>query len=259
MGLRLTVDRSKWHERVRMVATGFPGVIPVVKGNGYGFGRAALFPVAAEISDTIAVGTVYEAAGAPDDRRLIVLTPHVGALPEEMPRRTALTVGSIEHVDALRAQRWRGAVIVKLESSMHRYGVSAGRLEELTDAVIDAGLDIVEYSLHLPLAGSDEQRSREIEVWLARLDDRVPLSVSHLDETTYAQLRATNPDRVLRIRLGTHLWHGDKRLLHLTADVVDVRRLSAGDVVGYRAAPVPTDGAAVLIAAGSAHGVHPLD
>jgi hypothetical protein len=55
------------------------------------------------------------------------------------------------------------------------------------------------------------------------------------------------------------MWLGDKALVHLTADVLDSRPVRAGDVAGYRAIPVPGDGHVVLVAAGSAQGVGPLD
>src|SRR3954454_24497695 len=141
MGLRLTVDRDEFTDHVRSIGDSFPGLIPVVKGNGYGLGRAVLFPIAARISDTIAVGTVYEAVGTPpDDRRLMVLTPHVSRLPAELAPGSVLTVGSLEHIDALRHQHWHGDVVVKLESSMHRYGIAADRVDVLRSALAAAGL-----------------------------------------------------------------------------------------------------------------------
>ena len=259
MGLRLTVDGDKFDDRVASVAAAFPGLIPVIKGNGYGFGRPLLFPIAARVSDTIAVGTVYEAVGAPADRRLMVLTPHVAALPENLAAQAMLTVGSLAHVDALTRASWRGEVVVKLESSMHRYGVSADHLDELASAVVAAGLTCAGYALHLPLDGSDEQRLAEIEAWLPKLDDAATLSVSHLGASTYAQLCAAHPDRRFRIRLGTQLWHGDKQHVRLSADVLEVRTIRSAESAGYRRVTVPADGSLVMIAAGSAHGVQPLD
>jgi alanine racemase len=47
--------------------------------------------------------------------------------------------------------------------------------------------------------------------------------------------------------------------LHLGADVLDVRPVRAGQHAGYRQGTVRCDGTIVVIAAGSAHGVQPLD
>ena len=82
--------------------------------------------------------------------------------------------------------------------------------------------------------------------------------VSHLSSDGYGNLRDSWPGRRFRIRLGTALWHGDKRTLHLGADVLDVRPVRAGEHAGYRQQRVPADGRLVMIGAGTAHGVHPL-
>ena len=103
MGLRLSVRRSAWDAHVASVAA-LPGIVPVVKGNGYGFGRPVLMPIAARLiapSANIAVGTVYEAHDVPADRSPWVLTPHLARLPADLPAHSVLTVGSIAHVAAL--------------------------------------------------------------------------------------------------------------------------------------------------------------
>jgi hypothetical protein len=79
--------------------------------------------------------------------------------------------------------------------------------------------------------------------------------VSHLGGEAYASLPA---DRPFRIRVGTSLWHGDKSALHLGADVLDVRPVSAGTAAGYHQGAVPSDGHLVMIGAGTANGVTPL-
>ena len=103
-----------------------------------------------------------------------------------------------------------------------------------------------------------------ITTWLAALEaleglvPSVPLSTSHLDPASFAALVATHPRRRLELRLGTALWHGDKSMLHLDADVLDTHPVDAGTPAGYRGDPVPSDGTLVMVGAGSAHGVAPL-
>ena len=43
MTLRLTVNRQAWLDHVRLTASQHGTTLPVVKGNGYGFGRPILF------------------------------------------------------------------------------------------------------------------------------------------------------------------------------------------------------------------------
>ena len=45
MALRLTVQRAAWESHIDAIAAGVDGLVPVVKGNGYGFGRQTLHPM----------------------------------------------------------------------------------------------------------------------------------------------------------------------------------------------------------------------
>jgi len=266
MGLRLSVHRSAWVRSVDGAAAQRPGLIPVVKGNGYGLGRTTLMPLAARLTANgqIAVGTVYEAADVPADRTALVLTPHVDALPATLPRTAVLTVDCIEHVEALTRHGWTGKVSIKLASSMHRYGASLADVRHVREAVEAAAMTVVGYGLHLPLAGSDASRRIEVTDWLQFLGPGPePLSISHLDPSTASELSAdvlpSRPGRSILVRCGTSLWHADRTLLHLTADVLGRHRVQAGAAAGYHATEVPRDGHVVLVGAGSAHGVRCLD
>jgi alanine racemase len=235
-----------WRSHVASVVNAVDGLVPVVKGNGYGFGRVELAHLAAEFADTVAVGTVHELAGLPDELNVVVLTPTLAP-----PDTTAaiLTVGSGAHIAGLAG--WRGRVLVKLASSMQRYGRGA----ELVDEARSSGLDVVGVSIHPPLAGSAGDHAREIVERLDSIEPTLPVWISHLDPTTAATL----PDsHTYRLRLGTALWHGDKSFLHLDADVLDVRAVDEGRPAGYRQAPVAGDGHLVMIGAGTANGVAPL-
>lgn len=254
MTLRLTVDAAAWNDHVERTARSMPGLVPVVKGNGYGFGRGPLSAVAAELSTTIAVGTVHELDHVPAGVSAAVLTPTRRAPTELSP---ILTVGSLDHVAALAG--WPGRVIVKLASSVRRFGTTRELLGPLTGAVRAAGLEIVAFGIHPPVAGSDDEHLDDITSWLDVLDPADEVWVSHLSARAYRDLRDAWPDRRFRMRAGTALWHGDKGALHLGADVLDVHPVRAGERAGYRQAAVPGDGTLVMIGAGSAHGVHVLD
>ena len=87
------------------------------RATGTGSGVDTSATIASEFADTIAVGTVYELDGLPDGPTPVVLTPTLEA-PEDIS--PILTVGSLEHVAALGS--WPGRVVVKLASSMRRFG-----------------------------------------------------------------------------------------------------------------------------------------
>ena len=61
MSLTLTVDGDRWRQHLRRVADDNPGLMPVAKGNGYGFGLGRLARKAEWLGvDTLAVGTYEE-------------------------------------------------------------------------------------------------------------------------------------------------------------------------------------------------------
>lgn len=251
MTVRLTVRTAMWRSHVARTVAAYEAaggegcVVPVVKGNGYGFGRGPLATIAADIADTVAVGTVHELDGLPVGVAPVVLTPTL-QMPPDAPPGTVLTVGAPAHVDTLAG--WRGPVIVKLASSMRRHG----RGPELIDAARHAGLDVVGVGVHPPLAGTDDDHRAEIDAAITAVDPALDVWISHLGPATLASLPASHR---YRVRLGTALWHGDKSFLHLGADVLDVAPVTAGTTAGYRQRAVPADGHLVIVGAGTAHGV----
>lgn len=240
MALTLYVAPA-WRTHISEVWDQHPGIVPVVKGNGYGFGRDRLFKIcAARDVDIIGVGTVHEVAGVP--ARAMVLTPLSGAevaLVDDTPDDTIFTVGSARDARALAGRR---PAVIKLASEMGRYGVLSHERSEVEHLV---GANLHGYSIHLPLDGG--------QVMAADLPDASLLYVSHLESTPrISGLR-------VRQRIGTRLWLGDKSNLRLRADVVHVRVVHAGEVAGYRRRTIGGDGAIVMVSAGTAHGVQLLD
>ena len=258
MTVRLTVDRAAWDSHVAGALGSYgDGVVSVVKGNGYGITRSFLHGVAAANgARLVCVGTVHELADVPNELTAVVLTPTLTA-----PAGTGaiLTVGSLEHVRAL--EGWAGIVMVKLASSMRRYGATVSQLAALTTAIDGAGLQVAGFGLHLPLHGDDDSRVAEVEAWLPHLPPTAEVWVSHLRPETFHALSAAHPARRFRIRLGTALWHGIPRggFVQLTADVIQTQRVRAGEVAGYRQTVVSFDGTLVAIGAGSTNGIALLD
>jgi alanine racemase len=244
--VRLTVYSAEWRRHVRSIVDATPGLVPVVKGNGYGFGRRHLAAIAAEFADTLAVGTVHELDGLPNGPTPVVLTPALEA-PEDT--HAILTVGSLEHIAALGS--WPGRVIVKLASSMRRFGGGIGLVEKARAA----GLGLEGVAIHPPLAGDARHHRAEIERWLDAVDPSLDVWVSHLTPSEYALLPNSHN---YRLRLGTALWHGDKSELRLEASVLHTSTIAAGERAGYRLGTADRDGTLVIIGAGTANGVHPL-
>ncbi len=251
MTLTLTVDADRWHHHLRSVAEPLGDrLIPVVKGNGYGFGRQRLCAEARAFSDIVAVGTVHELDiyAGPDawDGDAVVLTPVLEVDPG-LDERAILTVGSTAHLHGIAGRR----VVVKLVSAMQRYGAGI----ELIDAARAAGAQVVAVSIHPPLVGD---RVGEVTRWVDAIPADLEIWASHIDPDEFATLAVAGGPERFRVRSGTGLWHGDKSMLHLGADVLDTRPVTAGTPVGYRQQPAAADGTLVMVGAGTAHGVRPL-
>ncbi|MGZ8758816.1 MAG: alanine racemase, partial [Aeromicrobium sp.] len=78
MPFALHVNSERWHRHLRTFARATPGLVPVIKGNGYGFGRDLLARESeALVLGMIAVGTYGEVAGALESFSgdVMVLTP----------------------------------------------------------------------------------------------------------------------------------------------------------------------------------------
>lgn len=240
------------------MAARIDGIVPVVKGNGYGFGREWLAERSALLAPMMAVGTVYEVDSVPSNYSALVLTPTL-IVPDALRDNAILTVGSATHVEAAAAGSTQRRVVVKVRSTMNRYGVDSENVSDSISLCRQRGLVVVGISIHPPLHGSNVDHRHEIESLIGSIDPTLPVYVSHLDESEYEVLRNTFPDRTWNLRVGTSLWHGDKNELKLTADVLDVRTLEADSVAGYRGRPVRQGDRLVIIGCGSAHGIAPLD
>ncbi|MFH8404597.1 alanine racemase [Streptomyces sp. NPDC018019] len=258
MALTLYVDTARWRAHQQSVLQQFPGLVPVCKGNGYGFGHERLAEEAALLgTDLLAVGTTYEAARMKDffSGDLLVLTPfRHGEEPVPLPDRAIRSVSSVEGVGGLVGAR----VVIEVMSSMKRHGVLPEDLPKLAAAIEDVRLE--GFAIHLPLDRTDGSDAvEEVIGWMDRLRaNRLPLHtmfVSHLKADELARLQQQFPQTRFRARIGTRLWLGDHDATEYRGSVLDVTRVGKGDRFGYRQQKAASDGYLVVVAGGTSHGV----
>ncbi|MEQ7009063.1 alanine racemase [Actinopolymorpha sp. B17G11] len=283
MALTLYVDTERWraHHAASLVA--YPRIVPVAKGNGYGFGLARLAREAARLgADTLAVGTYHELASVADEfpGDLLVLTPvrafhGVGDGPQGAARtsgpgpsrsatdtdgvpeaRIIQTVSRLADLQVLVDGPGEPRVVVELLTSMKRHGIPADDLPmvaKLLDGVRCEG-----WALHLPLPVAGAHR-QEVESWIERFREAdLPLDrlwVSHLTPQELAELTAAHPATEFRPRVGTKLWLADRDAFHAKAHVLDVHPVRRGERFGYRQRKVPGNGHLVVVSGGTAHGI----
>ena len=197
--------------------------------------------------------------------------------------RVIRTISSKEGLLALATGHGSVRVLLEAQTSMHRFGFDEGELlRVLADAEIREafamGRVLVEgLALHLPLATpADEVDPRgaelgtpkvrevvrwaglwqsETAVWAGHNSPECRLWVSHLNDEEMSAVVSSVPDIVLRARIGTRLWLGDRSSLHAAGTVLAVHPLPTGTHVGYRQRSGPKDGTLVVVSGGTAHGI----
>ncbi len=264
MSFSLHVDATRWRTSVGRVLDAAPDLVPVIKGNGYGFGRGLLAREATAAGiDTIAVGTYAEVPDALTDFTtgdVMVLTPWRPFLSETcLDDRVIHTLGRVEDIAALSHVDPTARVVLEGETSMSRHGLDRHELAAAVAALGD--LQVVGFAIHLPLVGVGpaEGHLPEAESWAAALAasqlDTSTLFVSHLTTTELATLAERRPGLRIRPRIGTGLWLGDLGALSVQAEVLDRHTVSRGERVGYRQRAMPRDGVLLVVAGGTSHGV----
>ena len=274
MGLTLHVDGDRWRAHLRDVTDRHPGLAPVCKGNGYGFGLPRLARKAQWLGvDTLCVGTYDE---LPDvvqrfDGSLLVMTPWRPSAPASDDPRVIHTVGRVEDLEALAEQGRSGGrrprVVLERLTSMRRHGFSARGLREAGDVARRGGVVVEGSAFHLPLGQGSHLGEMQrlmtdvVAAGLDKLGGRDPhpggrtVWVSHLSDAELEQLRAAYPEFVFRQRMGTGLWLGDRGALSVRATVLDAHPVDRGDVYGYRGRTAPRAGTLLVVSGGTAHGI----
>ena len=272
MTLLLRVDGDRWRAHLRDFAAGRPGLVPVVKGNGYGFGNGRLARRVEWLAglglggDALAVGTYDEIGDAATrfDGDILVLAPwrpwESGGAAQSADPRLVHTVGRLSDLAALSETPGRPRVVLERLTSMKRHGFTARGLRE---AVVAArGVRLEGVSLHLPLdrgenlAEAEELMTDVVAAGLGELDERAAtVWVSHLRADDLDALAAQYPEFAFRPRVGTDLWLGDRGALRVTARVLDVHPVERGERYGYRGRTLPRNGTLLVVSGGTAHGI----
>lgn len=279
MSLTLTVDGERWRAHLRAVATAHPGLVPVCKGNGYGFtlGRLArrtqwlaeqgLDPTTA---DTIAVGTYAELPEVSQryDGSLLVLTPWrpfgpaVDSLDDDrLATRLVHTVSRLADLTDLLSRRPDARIVLERSTSMQRHGLTARELWTAAELLQGRGTRLEGVAMHLPLGQGthvtevDRLLNDVVGAGLPEGPGARTVWVSHLTEVELATLRHRWPDFTFRPRIGTGLWLGDRGALRVTSTVLDVHPVERGDAFGYRGRTAPKSGHLLVVSGGTAHGI----
>ena len=253
MPLTLYVDGPRWREYLTSTAAANPGIIPVAKGNGYGFTVGRLARKAEWLGvDTIAVGTYAEVADVRQrfSGSILVMEPWRPFLPDvNYDDRVVHTVGRATDAAALAQRDGSPRVVLEALTSMRRHGFDVDEFGAPGRSV--RGLRVEGHAVHLPLGNG---HVAEVERILAAAPSR-QWFVSHLTREELHELRARHSDVEFRPRIGTALWLGEPEALSARATVMDAHPVRRGDEAGYRRRKMRKDGTLLVVSGGTAHGV----
>ena len=197
--------------------------------------------------------------------------------------RVIRTIASKEALLSLAAGHGSVRVVLEAQTSMHRFGFDEGELlrvladPEVRQAFARGRVLVEGLAIHLPLAQPADEvdpkgaslgtaKVREVvrwaglwqsetEVWSGHNSPASRVWVSHLDDAEMAAIVTSVPDIVLRSRIGTRLWLGNRNAVHAAGTVLAVHPLPAGSHVGYRQRTGPKDGTLVVVSGGTSHGI----
>ncbi|HPU13068.1 MAG TPA: alanine racemase [Aeromicrobium sp.] len=259
MAFDLSISAEPWQAHLDSVHLAKPGLVPVIKGNGYGLGRARLAGQAQRMgAPMIAVGTYEEAAELlavfPGD--IQVLTPWRPFSLKVADPRVIHTLSRVEDIAGLAEQDCGARILLEAQTSMRRHGVPRGQLGQAAAELAKSSLLLEGFASHLPMAG---QNLGEANSWCEALGGSglktKVFYVSHLTDTELTTLQAQHPQLTIRPRIGTSLWLGRLDTFEVTATVLDVHEISRGDRVGYRQDKIKKSGQVVVVAGGTSHGI----
>jgi Alanine racemase, N-terminal domain len=266
MSFRLAIDVPAWNRQLIEVRDRLPGLVPVIKGNGYGFGNALLAERSTSLGvDTVAVGVPSEIAavrtGFAGD--VLVLGPmQLEDLADGAPGSTRGDAGVIrtvahpEVLDALVELPDPPRIVLELESPMHRHGIPAGELLDLVPSL--RRLPLAGLALHLPPVGDGRPAAAAALAAVASLRsaglEPGTLWVSHLSSADLDWLQRQDPLTAVRLRIGTNLWLGGRTTFTVTGSVLDVRPVPRHEGIGYRRRR-SHGGTLLVVQGGTANGV----
>lgn len=298
MTFSLTVDakgfRAHQTNLVNTFAKAGAEIVPVIKGNGYGFGRGVLAHEAKLLgSQRIAIGNVWELDQALADftGEIVVLEPFNSSdlaarkvwqrILQHNSDRVIVTLSSTDLASA--AEVGVRKALLEAETSVHRFGMPISELIHAADAARQ-NIAVQGITLHLPIAdpvvshvaeletskGHNARklgnRLLEIATWLTSYNEiatqyELPkhISLSHVSakevETLRSYLSSLELQFTFDVRVGTQLWLGASKSYSASGTILEIHELADHQHVGYQQVDGHGHKRLLVVSGGTAHGV----
>lgn len=256
MTIHLEVNKEKFRAHQKNVKSTFQNLVPVLKGNGFGFGLNNLVNEVKLLNiKTIAVGTVFEASQIKDlyPHEILVLEPYSQAdelakkVFDNLDNRFVRTISSLAS-----GFSFSSPFVVEGITSTSRFGIKKNEILKIDLA----SKNLRGLALHLPINKSDEAKLEEIVDWLNHwqtISKNKNIWLSHISKDLLSKLKKQKPDFNYHLRIGTQLWLGDKSFLSAKAKVLAV--VENVSIAGYGQKKLASNKKIIVVAGGTANGI----
>ena len=256
-GLTLHIDAERWRHHISHYVARHQGdLVPVIKGNGYGFGLPTLAREASNFqAETVACYSSDEAAiiRSQFSGDVLLLSP-AKQLDEEWVIHTVSPISKTFNNNSPKR------FVLEILSPVKRHGFEIdqihGALEHFSKSGKCEGL-----ALHLPISQKNSMvdwiNTQMKKLAAANISpERYSRSIwiSHISAEDLISLKKLHPDIRWRLRVGTDLWLGARTSLTARATVLDRHSISSNERIGYRQL-APGKGWLLVLSGGTAQGV----
>ncbi len=256
-------------------------LIPVVKGNAWGQGTVPIVSMLFNRAgyDITAVAQVTEAveireAGFNTQTIMLLSGVPFHAIPYVVKYNLLMPVFNKETVRILSSEVKKAGldkfpIQIKIDTGLHRVGVQPDKLEELLEAVKEAGnLDVIGIMTHYT-EGSREKIQRQYDIFkeiVLELKDR-GYEFKYISSGCSTNIKFPEEDVCTHVRVGWGFiayvdnvgydyFYGNKPSLTLRSFITNITELKAGESVGYGDLVLQEDKKIACISIGQADGMY---
>jgi hypothetical protein len=256
MTIYLDVNKEKFRSHQKSVKDTFQNLVPVLKGNGYGFGLNNLVKEVLELEiKTVAVGTAFEA------NQIKKLYPYEILILEPFSQSDEFAVRVFKSLDSRFVRTisslnsgfdFNSGFVVEGLTSTSRFGI---KIKEISKIDLSSK-HLSGLALHLPINKSDNAKLDEIITWLnywQTISDNKNIWLSHVSKDLLSKLMKLKPEFTFQVRIGTQLWLGDKSFLAAKTKVLAV--INDVSIAGYTQKKLAKNKKIVVVSGGTANGI----
>lgn len=236
----------------------------VLKNDAYGHGLVRTASVLTSLADFFAVGSVFEAIKAkPFAKDILILLPLLGddsvLACEHGFVQTADSLQTLDNIIQSVPRGKKARVHVKIQSGMNRFGFCLNQIEQLAVALQSSKLSVEGVFSHF-YGTTNGQCNKQLKVFLQAcnfLENALSAKlIKHIANTAATQLGEKFFLDMARIGLGLY-GYGAHNLLPakiVSAKVLAVRNVTAGEKLGYGGKIVQQNTKIAVLGCGYANG-----